>query len=214
MPRLLVVPTRRFSSSEGSQGARGRDVQLGDDRDPNVIDATRAPVPRVSRTPPNGWCLPCCVPDEIAAGMASARQGGGKRRGDSATAALSAELRSYTKLSLRAATASWEIWPPLHWRDRQRRCLARTDPAHWGKPTWIQKRIRFAVTVGDLQREVFVEGGALDRFPTVIFPLPHCAFSNRRGRQSCPLNGPKREPPLQRGGFGRGPPAWGDEGVG
>jgi hypothetical protein len=74
------------------------------------------------------------------------------------------------------------VWPPPHRRDRQRRSLARTDPARRGKPAWVPESVRLATTVGDLQGDVFIEGSALDRLPTITFrrKRPHCAFPNFR----------------------------------
>jgi hypothetical protein len=70
------------------------------------------------------------------------------------------------------------VWPPSHRRDRQRRSLARTDPAGRGKPAWVPESVRLATAVGDLQGDVFIEGSALDRLPPVTFRRgrPHCAF--------------------------------------
>jgi hypothetical protein len=70
------------------------------------------------------------------------------------------------------------VWPPPHRCDRQRRSLARTDPARRGKPAWVPESVRLATTVGDLQGDVFIEGSALDRLPTITFRRrpPHCAF--------------------------------------
>jgi hypothetical protein len=39
-----------------------------------------------------------------------------------------------------------------------------------------------------LQGKVLIEGSTLDRFPTVIFPLPHCAVPNRRTSWGFPLS--------------------------
>jgi hypothetical protein len=70
------------------------------------------------------------------------------------------------------------VWPPPYRRDLQRRSLARTDPSRRGKPAWVPESVRLATTVGDLQADVFIEGSALDRFPTITFRRrrPHCAF--------------------------------------
>jgi hypothetical protein len=64
---------------------------------------------------------------------------------------------------------------------------ARTDPARRGKPAWVPESVRLATTVGDLQADVFIEGSALDRFPTITFrrKRPHCA---RRWRVSFAKN--------------------------
>jgi hypothetical protein len=42
----------------------------------------------------------------------------------------------------------------------------------------VPESVRLATTVGDLQADVFIEGSALDRFPTITFRRrrPHCAF--------------------------------------
>jgi hypothetical protein len=77
------------------------------------------------------------------------------------------------------------VWPPPHRRDRQRRSLSRTNPADRGKPAWGPESVRLATTVGDLQGDVFIEGSALDRLPTVTFSRrrPHRAFSNLERRR-------------------------------
>jgi hypothetical protein len=67
------------------------------------------------------------------------------------------------------------VWPPPHRRDRQWRSLARTDPACRGKPAWIPEIVWLTPTVRDLQCDVFIEGSALDRIPTIIqLRRPHC----------------------------------------
>jgi hypothetical protein len=59
---------------------------------------------------------------------------------------------------------------PLHRRDRERRSLARTDPAGRGKSAWVRKPVSPAPTVGYLQGDVFVEWSAVDRKPSIIVP--------------------------------------------
>jgi hypothetical protein len=41
--------------------------------------------------------------------------------------------------------------PPVHRGDRERRSLARTDPAGRGKSAWVSESVRLHATVGDLQ---------------------------------------------------------------
>jgi hypothetical protein len=83
------------------------------------------------------------------------------------------------------------VWPPPRRRDRQRRSPARTDPARRGKPAWVPESVRLATTVGDLQGDVFIEGSALDRLPTITFRRrrPRCAFPNFRANQYLPALG-------------------------
>ena len=82
-------------------------------------------------------------------------------------------------MSRRAAAACRKIWSPLHWRDREWRSFARTDPAHRSESAGVYEKVRFATTVGDLQRDVFIERRAVDGLPAVIFPRPHSTFPFR-----------------------------------
>jgi hypothetical protein len=79
-------------------------------------------------------------------------------------------------MSRRAAAACGKIWPPLHWRDREWRSFARTDPTHRSESAGVYEKVWFATTVGDLKRDVFIERRAVDGFPAVIFPRPHSTY--------------------------------------
>jgi hypothetical protein len=92
-------------------------------------------------------------------------------------------------MSRRAAAACGKIWSPLHWRDREWRSFARTDPTHRSKSAGVYEKARFATTVGDLQRDVFIERRAVHGLPAVIFPRPHstCPVQINFGSRRCPL---------------------------
>jgi hypothetical protein len=80
-------------------------------------------------------------------------------------------------MSSRPAAAWRKVSPPCHWRDREWRSLARTNPAGRGKPACVYENVRFATTVGDLQGDVFIRRSTLERFPTVTFRRRwHCTF--------------------------------------
>jgi hypothetical protein len=72
-------------------------------------------------------------------------------------------------MSSRPAAARRKVSPPCHWRDREWRSLARTNPAGRGKPACVYENVRFATTVGDLQGDVFIRRSTLERFPTIAF---------------------------------------------
>jgi hypothetical protein len=80
------------------------------------------------------------------------------------------------------------VWPPSHRRDRQRGSLARTDPARRGKPAWAPEGIRLATPVGDLQADVFIEGGRSRSISNHNFPeTPTSRLSqSERWRQYLP----------------------------
>jgi hypothetical protein len=66
---------------------------------------------------------------------------------------------------------------PLHRRNRERRSLARTDPAGRGKSASVREPIRRAPSVGHLQADVFVQWSGLDRIPTkIVFEHPHSRY--------------------------------------
>jgi hypothetical protein len=97
-------------------------------------------------------------------------------------------------MSSRPAAAWGEVWPPRHRRDRQWRSLARADPAGTSKPACVYENVRFAMTVGDLQGDIFIEGSALKRFPITFRRWRHCIFLNLeqgRRRETMP-DGPHR----------------------
>ena len=64
---------------------------------------------------------------------------------------------------------------PLHRRNRERRSLARADPAGRGASAWIGQPVGRTPTVGHFQGDVFVEWSAVDWKPSIIvFEHPHC----------------------------------------
>jgi hypothetical protein len=92
-------------------------------------------------------------------------------------------------MSRRAAAACGKIWSPLHWRDRKWRSFARTDPTHRSESAGVYEKVWFATTIGDLQRDVFIERRAFDGLPAVIFSRPHstCSVQINLGSRRCPL---------------------------
>jgi hypothetical protein len=65
-------------------------------------------------------------------------------------------------MSSRPAAAWRKVSPPRHRRNREWRSLARTNPAGRGKPACVYENVRFAMTVGDLQGDVFSKAGRLN----------------------------------------------------
>jgi hypothetical protein len=118
-------------------------------------------------------------------------------------------------VSTRSAAACGEVSPPRHRRDRQGSSLNRADPAGRGKPACVHENVRFAMTVGDLQGDVFIEGSTLDRFPTITYMRRlHCTFPNLADPLSlgvavyrvedCDAVGPaNKRLAIEREGFGR-----------
>jgi hypothetical protein len=70
------------------------------------------------------------------------------------------------------------VWPPPYRRDLERVSLPRVDPARRCSPTRPLQYIRPTAAVCYLQRDVFIERGALDWIPAIVhLGRPHCALS-------------------------------------
>jgi hypothetical protein len=64
---------------------------------------------------------------------------------------------------------------PPHRRDRERRSLARSDPAGRGASASVREPVGRAPSVGHFQGDVFVKWSGLDWKPTkIVFEHPHC----------------------------------------
>jgi hypothetical protein len=117
-------------------------------------------------------CLPCLglvvaridVGEGLFVGVWSARQGTGKSFG------------------ARRSRRPVVVWLPAHRRDLQWRSLPRIDPAPRRAPTRPAKRIRAAATVCYPQRDVFIEGRALDWIPAIV----HLRRRHYKGSSRCP----------------------------
>ena len=118
-----------------------------------------------------GERLPVGVPDDIAAGYLVGAPACGKRR-----------------MSLRAIAAA--AMAPISPGGPLSPSLAPRVPAGRGKPAWVPESVRLATTVGDLQRDVFIEGSTLDRIlnynlteaPALPCPLRGCSAGSETTR--------------------------------